>query len=325
MSALTRMFRKRNERDLQGEPAGKIYKLINTIAVIGLFLTVGIIVLMLTGTLSCTANLIGIIAAIAIACLGCILALPWIRRLESNEFKILSLVFIGLTALSCILWIISDIVIISQYKSIKSTFIASETMTEEKTIKFIESLIRSLNFLKVTTFLTIQFSVASFIATGITKFRKTMIPFQAIAYTSYGFVDFWISGFLFTFSIKSNLKSVVADDMSGVLGEIFKFNKDFFNFLTGKVMMTIFFLAVAYVAVSNIIIKKQEQRKMQNVLENISVDGRNNKSTAPVETAPAAPVETVEQKLEKLKNLLDKNLISQEEYDKKKEELLKDM
>ena len=47
----------------------------------------------------------------------------------------------------------------------------------------------------------------------------------------------------------------------------------------------------------------------------------------PVNSEPvsAAPVATPTEKLAHLKAMLDQNLISQEEYDKKKEEILKDM
>ena len=321
MSALTRAIN--NRRDNPKPRGGKIYKAVNTTSIIGLFATMTIIVLMITKTIPWSSNVVGIIAAIAILCFSCILALPWIRKIENNEFKTLSYVFLGLVAASCILWIIADIVIISQYKSIKAAILA-ENLTEEENLEIISGLFRTLNFLKVTMFLTLQFSVASFIATTITRYRKTMIPFQAIAYASYAFVDFWVSGILFSFSINSNLKKFQDVGLDKAMDEIFHLNVDFVKFLTNKVVLTILFLAVVYVAISNAITKRQDNRKLRTILEDMTEDG-NIRETKPVEDKPAEVVETIEDKLAKLKSMYEKELITKEEYEEKKSKLLEDM
>ena len=161
MSALTRMFRKNQEK--APVDGGKLYKIINTCSIVGLFVTVGLVVLMIMGTIKCTSSVVGIVAAIAILCFSCVLALPWIRKIENNEFKVLSYVFLGIVALSCLLWIISDIVIISQYKVIKAASLKDELTNEEST-KLFNSLVSSLNYLKTAVFISIQFSVVSFVA-----------------------------------------------------------------------------------------------------------------------------------------------------------------
>ena len=321
MSALTRAVE--NRRANPKQKGGKIYKIVNTTSMIGLFAAITIIVLMIAKAIPWSSNAIGIVAAIAILCFSCILALPWIRKIENNEFKILSYVFLGIVAASCILWIVADIVIISQYKSIKGAILA-ENLTEDENIEIISGLFRSLNFLKVTMFLTIQFSVASFVATTITRYKKTMIPFQAIAYASYAFVDFWVSGFLFSFAINSNLKEFKGIGLDKAMKEIFYFNREFFNFLTNKVVLTIFLLAVAYVGISNAITKRQDNRKLRTILEDMTEDG-NIRDTQPQEVKPAEVVDTVEDKLAKLKTMYEKELITKEEYEKKKSKILEDM
>ena len=119
---------------------GKYYRIVNTSAIVGLFVAVGILVLMVTGTIPWTSS------AVAILCFSCLLALPWIRKIENNEFKILSYVFLGIVGLSCILWLISDIVIISEYKAIKAA--AGKELTDDEQIKLLSSLLRTINFLK---------------------------------------------------------------------------------------------------------------------------------------------------------------------------------
>ena len=321
MSALTRAIE--NRRSNPKRKGGQVYRFVNTTSIIGLFAAITIIVLMITKTIPWSANFIGIVAAIAILCFSCILALPWIRKIENNEFKILSYVFLGLVAASCILWIIADIVIISQYKTIKAAILA-ENLTEEENLEIISGLFRTLNFLKVTMFLTIQFSVASFIATTITRYRKTMIPFQAIAYASYAFVDFWTSGMLFSFSINSNLKKFQNVGLDKAMDEIFHLNVDFVKFLTNKVVLTILFLAVVYVAISNAITKRQDNRKLKTILEDMTEDG-NIRGVELKEEKSAEVVETVEDKLAKLKSMYEKELITKEEYEEKKSKLLEDM
>ena len=88
MSALTRYIdRKRQNPNKQG---GKVYKAINSISIFGLFIAVGLVVLMITKTIDVSANMTGIIIAIGILCFCCVTALPWIRRIERGEFKKLS-------------------------------------------------------------------------------------------------------------------------------------------------------------------------------------------------------------------------------------------
>lgn len=306
------IFGKKKDKTPKPE-GGKWYKIINTSAIIGLFVAVGLLVLMITGIIGWSSAMVGLTLGIAIVCFCCILALPWIRRLEKGEFKIMSYVFLGLVALCCVLWVIADIIIIKQYRNIR---LASKgEFTDEETTAFIRSLLHSLNYFKFTTFITIQFSVASFVAAVIIKLRKNMLVLQGIAYASYAVCDFWISGILLSISIKSNAK--FGDSL--VLDEIFSVNAGFLKFLVSKVMLTILFLAIAYVIVSNVIIKKQEQRMIKNVNED-TIYGD-------VESQPNSEKqeETIEVKLEKLKKMYEGELISKEEYESKKSEILKDL
>lgn len=306
------IFGKKKDKTPKPE-GGKWYKIINTSAIIGLFVAVGLLVLMITGIIGWSSAMVGLTLGIAIVCFCCILALPWIRRLEKGEFKIMSYVFLGLVALCCVLWVIADIIIIKQYRNIR---LASKgEFTDEQISAFIRSLLHSLNYFKFTTFITIQFSVASFVAAVIIKLRKNMLVLQGIAYASYAVCDFWISGILLSISIKSNAK--FGDSL--VLDEIFSVNAGFLKFLVSKVMLTILFLAIAYVIVSNVIIKKQEQRMIKNVNED-TIYGA-------VESQPNSEKqeETIEVKLEKLKKMYEGELISKEEYESKKSEILKDL
>ena len=66
---------------------GKIYKTISSIAITGIFVAVGILVLALTGNLKLSPALFGLMFSIAVLCMGLITTLPWVRRIEKNQVK----------------------------------------------------------------------------------------------------------------------------------------------------------------------------------------------------------------------------------------------
>lgn len=310
------VFSKRKQRS-QG---GKIYKIINNVSIVGLFLAVTLFVLMIMGTIGWSSAMVGFVLAIAILCFSMILALPWVRKLEQGEFKVMSYVFLGLVTVCCILWIIADVVIIKEYKTIK--YMSSVQATDEENRKFIKGLLGSLNYLKATLFITIQFSVASFIATSITKLRNSMIPFQAITYSAYGVCDFWISGILLSLRIKSNID--FSDDVA--VSDIFSTNQGLLKFLVSRTVITILVVAIAYVIISAAIMKRQEAKRINNATEDLVYGDKKDETLEQnAETEPQKYVETPEEKLASLKKMLDNNLITNEEYDKKKSEILKDM
>lgn len=297
---------------------GKLYRLVNNVSIVGLFLAVTLIILMVMKTIPWSSGMVGLVLAIAIICFCLILALPWVRKLENKEFKVLSYVFLGLVALCCILWVIADIVVIKEFNAIKS--ISDSDPTDAEQGKFIKGLIYSLKYLKTTLFITIQFSVASFVATSITKFRKTMIPFQAITYTAYAVCDFWISGIMMSVKINSNL-----DFSKNVeFGDVFSANSGFLKFLVSRVMITILVVAIAYVIIAGVVNKKQEARRVSNATEDLAFSGEE-KNVVHEQDVQANHVESAEDKLMSLKKMLDNGLITQEEYDEKKTDILKNM
>lgn len=307
--------KKQKEPKPQG---GKLYRTVNSISIVGLFLAVTLLILMVMKTIPWSSGMVGFVLAIAIVCFCLILALPWVRKLENKEFKILSYVFLGLVAFCCILWVVADIVIIKEFNAIKD--VSSSNLTEEDERKFLKGIVSSLKYLKTTLFITIQFSVASFVATQVTKFRKTMIPFQAITYSAYAVCDFWISGIMLSVKIKSNID--FSKDLS--IGDIFGVNSGFLKFLVGKAMITILVIAIAYVLIASIVIKKQEARRVHNATEDLAYGSRGEAGEGTEQVNPAKH-ESAEDKLLSLKKMLDGRLITQEEYDEKKSEILKDM
>ncbi len=262
----------------------KLYRTISTISIIGLFVCVVLFVFGIMQIIKFNAILIGIIGTIGCLCLGCVLMLPWIRRLEHKELKVVSLVFIGLNALVPILWIASIWIIIGVSK--QGSFSVGLA-----------------NFLKTVLIISLQFIVASYIATGITKYKKTMIVFQTIAYACYLYVDF-IFTYLFC-CIKFGGESLVSIS-SGI------------TLLSSVWIWAIFVIALIFMGIANGIMYRSDLRKIRNAAEDVYVKETDKEKTNDEKA-------NVEEQLSKLKELLDKNLITEEEYNKKRSDIIDKM
>lgn len=273
----------------------KIYKSIQTIAIIGLLVALSLLVLAFSEVLTFSSGLLVLIASIATVCGCCLLACPWIRRLENNDFKILSYVFLGLIFVVCVLWVICIFQIQRIYK-----LAGDETLTDEEGSK---AMIGILRFFKVSAIISIQFVTASTIASTIAKYRKTYLPIQAIMYASHLFVDFYVTFFMCC--------------ITTVNGEL-KIN-DNLEILGSKFMVVLFVLALLYVIITNAVLKRIEGKRMVNLTEDIS-RGKDISHEAS-DTKP----ETAEDKLKSLKTMYEKDLITKEEYEAKRSEIIKDL
>ena len=285
---------------------GKLYRTISSIAIAGLFLAVGIIILAVMQMFNMSVTLGCSVAVIAIICSSCLIALPWIRLIERGEFKRTSIVFLCLDIVCGLLWIVCAILVSSIItKSINGT------MTETYTYN-------TLRLIKVTLVITVQFFVSSFIGTGITKYRSTMVAFQVIAYLSYLLFDFFVSIILFCV------------EFSG--GEI-NFNSELFAVINNRPMWTLFVVSIFYCAISSGIMNRQVLRRAKNMADDAFMDSvkdevelrKAQREGKDVVDLTEAKNESAEEKLEKLKNMYEKELITKEEYEEKRKNILKDM
>lgn len=313
MSALTRMIRKKrhqnevNQNNMVNPKGGTIYKAVNYTSITGLFIVAGLLVLAITKMITFTANLFGILVAIGILCFACMLILPWIRRIEKKEWVKTSMVFVGIIAACAILWIIADILAVSFYKQVKQQILADK-VTEELMRKGAGTL----KYVQISVILTIQASFASFVGTYITKYRATMIPFQVIAYVSYLIVDVWTTIALLTVSINQNAAN---------MKDVFALNSETWKFLLNKVVLAIFILSVVYSALSKAITERIDAGRRKNISDDIlEASEKNTRASENEEVSQNA-----EDKLAKIKTMYEKELITKEEYEAKRAEILKDL
>ena len=240
MSALTRLFNKQREKyDNQNEKQSKLYKIITSISIFGIFAACAIIVFAITGYIKMSSFIFGVIASIFIVCAGCLLILPWVRSYDKYKFKKTAIIFMIAIGICVLLWLVC-------------LFIGIDIYNKSKAISEIDSgyLLMMLNIVKYTLIISIQILVASFIAQTIIKYQKSMIAFQVITYASYLFSDFYIT-FLLSCLKLSSAGFEISQNIS---------------FLLNKLVLTILALSVIFAAISNGIIKRMDARKLNNAI-----------------------------------------------------------
>ena len=268
---------------------GKWYKLVSTFAILGLFLDVGLLTLGLTGTFKFSFGFTITLAIIGILCMGLVLSLTWIRYLEQKQYKTLSIAMISIIGFAALLWVAIAIVIYAMYK------------TENVSIA-------AVNFIRIGLIISFQVVEAILISSTWARYRKNYILFQAIMYVSNLFVDFYFS-ILF----------------AGIGFKPFGLNTGVYKMVASRAMITMLVLFSVYTIVSNAVLRSIEERRTRQVKYDLSraADQQYEEQINAQEEAPS--VETPEDKLAKLKELFDKKLITEEEYNTKRAKILEEM
>ncbi len=289
------LFNKKSNRALQKEPQSKLYRTVMNSSIIAVFLAIGILVFSITGIIKFTSFMFGLIATIAILAIAGILLLPWIRNFEKQEYKKLSIIFMIFIGICAILWIISIYLGISIYNQAKTDSASDAQM------------LNTLKFIKVVLIISLQFLVSSLVASTIIKYKKKMVAFQAITYASNLFFDFYLTYFLICITITSEGISI----SEGV------------SLLGNKLILTFFIISIIFIAISSKIMQVVEERRYRNAVEdNYNIHGE---SKLEKNSQNAKNNSSVEEKLNKLKSMYEKELITQDEYEAKKADILKDL
>ncbi len=261
----------------------KLYRLIQTISVICMFASVALAIMMSFEFIKYSAAMLSLILIILVVSVSCMMVLPWVKQHSKGEFKILCYVMFGLIAFSCILWAIDIIVAVKIADAIKS--------------ENAELLLGQLKFLKISLIITFQVIVTSSIASCVVKYRKTMIAFQVITYVSNFYIDLYGTYALACVRI--------GNDGFAFTGNL--------TFLTNKISIMFAVMAFAFVIISNFVVKRMDKRRQREALAPMFDDDK---------PAKQKGEKSVQQKMKELKEMLDNNLISEEEYARKRDELI---
>ena len=295
---------------METKKTGMVYKILSTVSIVGLFLTVGILITgLVQGYLNALTALILAIFTILFA--GCMLSLVWINNIQNQRYKKTSIAFLAFTILCCILWIVAVILV---YIMAKNTTTAP---------------VGALRFVQAAVIASIQFVVANIIARNIIKHQKSHIAFQIIMYISCLFIDFYVT----MFAIGINFTP--ADGI--------KLSESIRSFLFSGGMIVTLILFVVYIAVANSILNQVEAKKnggrrktssrrglLGSLVDNLE-QGVFDEISHHVSEAHEEPVEaekteeSAQERLTKIKKLYEDGLITEEEFNAKKKEILEDV
>lgn len=266
----------------------KLHKILSTVSLTGIFVIAAIFVFAITGIIKLGSAFVDILGILAVLDFACLFAIPWAKRLEEKTYKIPSIIFLVFIGVCAVLFIISLVLIVHTISSGKDMSAGLFTL------------------IRVSLIIATQLLVSSTIAYTFLKYKKTMIAFQVVTYVSNLFVDFWFCClFIGAYTTDGSIN----------------FNETISSFLFTKIMWTLLALALVYVIISNSVMKNIDKKKMQSIFD----ENAYTTSRAENPSINAKRKQTVDEKLTKLKFLLDRNLITQDEYDEKKKEILKDL
>ena len=197
---------------------------------------------------------------------------------------------IGILAAFAILWIVTIFVAANFIEKIN-------TVTEAKAVSFY-------NYLQFVLIASLQFIFASFVANKVANFGKSNIALQVFNYLSVVMVDVWFCK-LFTLVTFPNGNFKLSDP----------------SFLTSRGWWTLLLIAAAILSITQASITRIYKRRKRDLAEQAM--GEQVEGVFNVE-APKKE-KSAQEKLKDLKKMLDDELITKEEYDEKRQAILKDM
>lgn len=271
----------------------KIERLMTIIPISLAFVIVGVLVLGVLKVLPLNRFIIDTLLILGILCFGCISCLPATRILtKEKEFKhhIYAYVIIGLTGLSCLLWII--------FVFVGQDFInaiSSGTYTGNLGI---------LTYAKIVVFITVQTSIANMLISNVYTFKKEYLAFQIIMYISNFIVDLWL-----TIAIMS--LNYVGDSLEFTANWLFD----------SKFIWTIFSLALAFSILAGAILKSIIKKRTRD----ITLDQQTILKTIQDNNIQIQQEPSIEDRIKKLDELKEKGILTEEEYANKKAKILEEI
>lgn len=278
---------------------GKIYKLVQMISIGVIIIAAAVLIFGVAGMITLGTTGTGLVCTVGVIGIGAFSALPWVRVLEAlkaKRYRITAIVFLAISGVCVILWIICVWLIINLVKT---------AMSGNIDIDYAKDIIGTLNTLRTVIIVSFQLTVSSFIAKNVIKYNKTLIPYQVMAGVAQVYFDFFICLLLTAFTITTEGEFKISDTAEWL-------TKAWpYAFLAIAVIISIF---------TSVVFRRVDRRNMMKYAANqLKEEGGENKTEG---TSAENAVAPADEKLQKIKELLDKGLITQEEYDKKREDIL---
>ena len=276
----------------------KLQRIFSTVAILGVFLVVGIFILMSMGTLTASRGVVDLLLIVGIICFGCISCMIVARYINDKSKRIPVLIVLVSTGVTCLLWIIF-------------VFVGQSFIDAINSGNFSEGSVKALLvFAKIIVFITIQTSFANLLVSNLFKLRNDMMIFQIIMYVSNAIMDFWLCALILSLTITGDGLEI-----------------GWKSLYESKFWVTLFVLSTVYTFVSNIILRKYERHKVtEDVVYGKETSSDEFKKATMEKKEEASRKEvSVEDRIKKLDDLKEKGLINDEEYANRKSKILEDI
>lgn len=299
----------------------KLYRTVRTVVIFVTALTTALFVLSFLVKDLRHVWLYKMVFVLYALCAGGGMTLPWITEFERDRRKaakgeavaswrkFVVFAFWGLTAICTLLWIISVFIISDE----------AIALVEDQEL----DLSGTSTMLRISVIVTLQVAVGSVIAASTMRYGKKYLGLRVVIYATLAYLDFWLSWFV---------GGTTVPKLSG---------KVFFAPIHVTGLWVIAILAAVALLTAGGIFGAQARRKeielfMKGDVEALTegdVDLIDSTAThswgkkeTPAPAAPSAPAgKDPEQQLAKIKDLLDKGLITEEEYHAKRQDIIDKM
>ncbi|MCH5163166.1 MAG: SHOCT domain-containing protein [Clostridiales bacterium] len=304
----------------------KLYRGVRTAVIIATALSVTLFLLALFVSDLRKKGVFEFVFVIFALCAGGGMMLPWItqydrdkRKAQKGEavpawHKIMVFAFWGLIGVCVVLWIISVFVVGDGIL----TFVQAVSGEDKSPLD--PTLLKAYTMLRVSIIVTLQVAVGSVIGASTMRYGNKYLMLRVVMYVAALYLDIWLSWFVGGVTI------------NGLTSRTFPPISNTFLWVLAVMML------VALIA-AGAIFGSQARRKeielfMKGDMEALTdgdvdlIDAQANRKTAEPAPSPqqSAPVEKdPEQQLAKIKDLLDKGIITEEEYAAKRKDIIDKM
>lgn len=269
---------------------------------------VALVVISAFGYIDMNRGFFTFIAILFVISMALSMSLVWAKRLTEERLKVLSIVFLSIICVCALCWIVSIVMI----NNIVGNLVEKD-VTESK----LRSLLGMFAFIKFTLIFTVQVFIASQIAGNVSKFGKEKITLQVINAIGFIIMDIVITTLLSIITIRENAASMM---------DTIRISKGAINILKSKFLWMLFVLSIFTTSITNGITQSLFKRIQRSMAEK-EMYGKNKdyeieKKYLESQNETIDESNEIENKLNKLKEMFDKNMITKEEYDQKRKDLI---
>lgn len=280
---------------------GKLYKIIQLVAVLLLILPIALFIFSFFHVFDLNVTGSGVLISIMIVGIGGLNGLPWVRifeRIKDKRFRIMSIVFMALVGVVVVLWLVCAWQIIA---------VVDKALSNPDGDELVVDVINIINTMRGVFIASLQIMIASAVATNIVKYRKTMMVYQALNGAALLYMDFYISLLMTAITVNSDIEPTLSATAGWIIS---------------PVLGALFFVALIILGVVGSVFTRAERRRLIATANEAAGSEKSSDSDKKFDGAASADTESEADKFKKLQELYDSGMITKEEFEQKRAEIL---